>query len=333
MLQKITKVYADHVMPIECDIYTVAEPVPGAPVALFFHAGALTGWGRDCVPPWLVQACCKQKWPLISASYRLMPQTGTAGLAEDVTAAYDFAQSWDCSSDKKRRVIVVGASAGFFLASFLGRTANPPPLALFSIAGINSFTHPFYRSSVLVTPEVTPDSAVEPALAGPLVVGRSIPNGHDDASIFRVDALQSDAARDPAWTPPAVPDTRTPQEKQMWDARALLYRYLIYHNRWPDMTAALDGGREWHAWTAARRAQWPPTVIFHGSADSAVPLEVSEQLREVMGADKVSVFVAEGQDHLFERAMFLEDERPGMNAVRDAVAKLVEVVKQANERK
>lgn len=55
MLEKITRVYANHGMPIECDIYTVAEPVPDAPVALFFHAGALTGWGRDCVPPWLVQ--------------------------------------------------------------------------------------------------------------------------------------------------------------------------------------------------------------------------------------------------------------------------------------
>lgn len=41
-----------------------------------------------------------------------MPQTGTDGLAEDVTAAYDFAQNWDRSTDKKRRVIVVGASAG-----------------------------------------------------------------------------------------------------------------------------------------------------------------------------------------------------------------------------
>lgn len=55
MLQKITKVYAHHGLPLECDIYTVADPVPDAPVTLFFHAGALTGWGRDCVPPWLVQ--------------------------------------------------------------------------------------------------------------------------------------------------------------------------------------------------------------------------------------------------------------------------------------
>ncbi|PQK14297.1 hypothetical protein BB8028_0004g12270 [Beauveria bassiana] len=102
MLEKITKVYANHGMPIECDIYTPSEPVPDAPVALFFHAGALSGWGRDCVPPWLAQTCYKQKWPLISASYRLMPQTGTDGLAEDVTAAYDFAQNWDCSDGKKR---------------------------------------------------------------------------------------------------------------------------------------------------------------------------------------------------------------------------------------
>lgn len=57
MLEKITKVYADHGMPLECDVYTVAAPDPDAPVALFFHAGALSGWGRDCVPPWLAQVC------------------------------------------------------------------------------------------------------------------------------------------------------------------------------------------------------------------------------------------------------------------------------------
>lgn len=112
----------------------------------------------------------------------------------------------------------------------------------------------------------------------------------------------------------------------MWDARALLYRYLIYENRWPAMVAALDGGREWEGWTAARRARWPPTVIFHGGGDTAVPLAVSERLREVMGRDRVALFVAEGQDHLFERAMFLEEERPGMDTVRKAVAKLIEVV-------
>lgn len=174
--------------------------------------------------------------------------------------------------------------------------------------------------------------AVAPALAsGPPVVGRSIPNGHDGASLFRVEALRaSDGTRDPAWTPPVEPDTRTPQEVEMWEARALLYRYLIHKNRWPDLTAALDGGREWQAWSAARRAQWPPTVIFHGSGDTAVPLAISEELRDVMGADRVSLSVADGQDHLFERALFLEDAAPGMDAVRDAVAKLVAVVEQAD---
>ncbi|KAM3539054.1 hypothetical protein ARSEF1564_008019 [Beauveria bassiana] len=329
MLEKITKVYANHGMPIECDIYTPSEPVPDAPVALFFHAGALSGWGRDCVPPWLAQTCSKQKWPLISASYRLMPQTGTDGLAEDVTAAYDFAQNWDCSDGKKRRVIVVGASAGFFLASYLGRTANPPPLALFSIAGINSFTDPFYSSSVLVTPEPTPYSAVAPALDAdsPLVVGRSIPNGHENASIFRPEALLEDGTRDPDFQlPVAEEDTRTEAEKRLWEARALLYRYFIHQNRWPALTAALDGGREWRGWERERKGRWPRTVVVHGSGDAAVPLRVSEELREVMGGQRVEVVVAEGQDHLFERAMFLEEQRPGMDAVREAVAKLVEVV-------
>lgn len=219
--------------------------------------------------------------------------------------------------------------AGFFLASYLGGTAMPPPLALFSIAGINTFTHPFYHSSILVTPEITPDAAVAAALTdSPPVVGQAIPNGHDGAALFRPSALLPSGDRDPSFRPVVVPDTRTPAEKEMWDARALLYRYLIYKNRWPEMTAAMDGGRGWTTWSAARKALWPPTVVVHGDKDSAVPLEISEDLRKVMGEERVSVCVAQGQDHLFERALFLEEQREGMDAVREAVAKLVEVVKR-----
>lgn len=223
--------------------------------------------------------------------------------------------------------------SGFFLASYLGRTADPPPVALFSIAGINSFTDPFYSSSVLVTPEPTPYSAVAPALDAdsPLVVGRSIPKGHENASIFRPEALLQDGRRDPDFQLPVAEeeDTRTEAEKRLWEARALLYRYFIHQNRWPALTAALDGGREWRGWERERKEKWPRTVVVHGSGDAAVPLRVSEELREVMGGQRVEVVVAEGQDHLFERAMFLEEQRPGMDAVREASAKLVEVVNNA----
>jgi acetyl esterase/lipase len=113
MTQKSTHIYAEHGFPLECDVYTKDGTCSSdAPVFLFFHAGGLVAWGRDTIPPWLVQTCLDRGWPLISPSYRLLPQAGAAGLLADVSAAYGFAQKWETQGGTKRRVIVGGASAG-----------------------------------------------------------------------------------------------------------------------------------------------------------------------------------------------------------------------------
>lgn len=169
---------------------------------------------------------------------------------------------------------------------------------------------------------------MQEAISGPLVVGSSIPGGHEKAGIFRVEALTPDGTYDPHFQSPEPTDPRSAVDKKLWGQRELLYSYYIHRNLYPGMTAAMDGGREWHDWSAERKAQWPPTVIFHGNADTAVPLEVSSDFLTVMGADRVFMFVAQGQDHLFERARFIEEDAPGMEAVRDAVARLSSLVKE-----
>jgi len=116
-----TFTYATHKVPLKCDVYSSSPDYCSSssstttPVFLFFHAGGLVGWARDCVPPWLVQVCVERKWPLISASYRFLPQAGAQGLLEDVAAAYEFAQRLgqkEGGEGDRRPVIVGGASAG-----------------------------------------------------------------------------------------------------------------------------------------------------------------------------------------------------------------------------
>lgn len=55
MLNKITKQFAHHGMPLNCDIYAQDDYPAENPVFLYFHGGGLVGWGRTAVPPWLVQ--------------------------------------------------------------------------------------------------------------------------------------------------------------------------------------------------------------------------------------------------------------------------------------
>ncbi len=119
MLTHSIYIYATHGIPLDCDVYTSDDQIDAvtAPVLLFFHAGGLVGGSRACVPPWLIQACYQRRWPLISPSYRLLPQTGAEGLLEDATAAYEFAQTYGASvTGRRRSVIVAGASAGQLLS-------------------------------------------------------------------------------------------------------------------------------------------------------------------------------------------------------------------------
>jgi acetyl esterase/lipase len=124
-MNRQTFTFATHKIPLECDVYSSSldsfSSSSTSPVFLFFHAGGLVGWARDCVPPWLVQVCVQRKWLLISASYRFLPQVGAEGLLEDVAAAYEFARALgqkdgegkgEGGKGNRRPVIVGGASAG-----------------------------------------------------------------------------------------------------------------------------------------------------------------------------------------------------------------------------
>lgn len=113
MLSQTTHTFANHEVPLECDVYEADDYPQSKPVFLFFHSGGLVGGARVCIPPWLAQVCYQRKWSLISASYRLLPQAGGKGLLEDALAAYEFARAWKSDgSEAKREVIVGGASAG-----------------------------------------------------------------------------------------------------------------------------------------------------------------------------------------------------------------------------
>jgi acetyl esterase/lipase len=352
MLNKVTEIYAiNGAIPLECDIYTADSTPDDAPVFLFFHAGGLVCFGRDAIPPWLVQVCYTRKWPLISPSYRLLPQSGSDGLLEDAASAYAYAQNWDVSGGTERRVIVGGASGGkplpdfmkpfyfdqatnycfsfpgSFMASAIANRLKPTPLALFSISGINTFHHTFFNSSTLLTPEPIPDSDVAAVLSGPAIVGRSLPG---DQKTFAVSKLLPSGDRNPDYKPEDDDEPLIKGEEAFWDKRGTLYDYYIHRNLWTELVGDLDPAFGTVAFTAEKKAAWPPTIVFHGNEDYDVPLGVNELMRDAVGSHKVSLFVADGQPHLYEATRFVEDEDACMDAVREAVARLDEIVTKSD---
>ncbi|KAJ3464415.1 hypothetical protein MRS44_009201 [Fusarium solani] len=344
MLTKSTHVYAHHGLPLECDVYT-QDAASDTHVFLYFHPGGLTDWGREFIAPWFVQvssiysspksgtmskivhkACLQRKWTLISASYRLMPQVGTQGLVDDVSAAYQFARSWAIKDGKERPVILGGASAGFFNSTLIINNCSPPPIALLGICGLHTFRHPFYNSSTLLLPEPIEDADVAEFISRPIEVGKQ-----EVGSIasFALDKLLPGGSKNPNYKAPQAPVIQDPPKHP----RGHLYEYYIYKNAWLDLVGEIDAGYTWakDASNRQRVENWPPTVLIHGDADLHVPLNSAEQMREYLGDDKVRLFVANGLHHLFETFYFLEDDEPGMSAVRDALKCLDGIVAAASK--
>lgn len=168
-----------------------------------------------------------------------------------------------------------------------------------------------------------------PFINGPIQVGETPPG---TASAFRLDKLLPDGTKNTDYKPPPqAPKTADAAVVEPEYSRGALYDYYTYKNGWLDLVGAVDPGYDWAKELAssaaeARRKKWPYTVIFHGDDDYDVPLDVSEQMRDSLGEDKVSLFVAKDQPHLYELNKFIEDDDAGMEAVRKAVARLDEIV-------
>ncbi|KAM0449997.1 hypothetical protein ACHAO4_006876 [Trichoderma viride] len=319
MVHKLTEEYDNHGMSLKCDIYTDNDYPKDAPVFLYFHPGGLVDGNRDLIAPWLVQSCIQRKWPLICPTYRLLPQAGGDGLLQDASAAYDFARNWNTVPNSQRRVIVGGASGGFFMAAIIAHHCNPKPLALLSIQGINTFRHPFFNSSILLAEEEIPHSTMEKYITGPTQSGDDM---RPDESAFVLDKLTPNGAKNPNYSPPEA------GSDNLSIYRGMLYDYYTFNNSFVDLVGSVDPGYQWAKLPDAkdRVAQWPKTVIFHGNNDPDVVLNVSEDMRDCLGEDKVTLIVADGQPHLYELEKFIEDDSPGMDVVRQSVARLDEIV-------
>ncbi|KAL7794401.1 hypothetical protein V8C37DRAFT_376515 [Trichoderma ceciliae] len=205
------------------------------------------------------------------------------------------------------------------MAALVAHECEPKPLALFSIQGINTFRHRFFNSSTQTASIEIPYSSVEKCIAGPIQVGSKRPG----KSTFVLEKLTADGAKNPSFTPPSHHEVG-PDEAQ----RDMLYDHYTFNNAFVDMVGSVDPGYQWAKLPGAegRLARWPETVVFHGNNDPDVELNVSEDMRDCLGEDKVSLFIADGQPHLYELERFMEDEAPGMDVVKQSVARLDEIV-------
>lgn len=179
-----TVTFAKHEgVDIKLDYMLPAAATPGSkvPILLWFHGGGLLMGTRTCAWSHLVNAVEKHNLCLVTADYRLAPQTRMPGIMLDVKAVMDYLNSPDFLVETggvvdQQKIIVSGGSAGGWLALLIatgvgfeacGLYAPPKPLAVAPLYPITDIEAHFFTSKqypVSYVKEMIPESAVAPFL-------------------------------------------------------------------------------------------------------------------------------------------------------------------------
>lgn len=153
-------IYAKHDgVEISLDYYL--PPGDGkCPILLWFHGGGLLMGSRKSVWPHLLNAPEKHGLCMVTADYRLAPQTHMPGIMKDLGACMAYLRSPEFASETggrvdQSRIIVSGGSAGGWLALLLGSgvgfnssglEAPERPLGVCAIYPITDITAPFWTT-------------------------------------------------------------------------------------------------------------------------------------------------------------------------------------------
>jgi acetyl esterase/lipase len=251
---------------IKADVYGV-DGSAGKPALLWIHGGALIWGSRKSLSPQFRDALLTLGYVVVSIDYRLAPETKLAAIVEDVQDAYGWVRRTgaDLFHIDPSRLAVAGGSAGGYLTLMTGFCVNPRPRALVSFWGYGDLTAPCYTR---------PDRYYSQQPAVP----------KEEA----YQAVGTSAISEP------------PQTNQ----RGRFYLYCRQHGLWPKEVAGHDPDAElaWFDRYCPLRnvtAQYPPTMLIHGSADTDVPYEESRKMSDKLAQAGVKheLVTVEGAGH------------------------------------
>ncbi len=183
---------------------------------------------------------------VVSIDYRLAPETKLPAILDDVSDAYRWvrAEGPKLFRIDPNRIAVIGHSAGGYLTLTAGYRFRPRPRALVSFYGYGDIAGDWYSKP-------DPFYSRQPAVSKEEAygaVGREVISG-------------------------------APGPNQ----RGRFYLYTRQHGIWPQEVAGRDPAAEARAFDAfcpVRNvtADYPPTLLLHGDADTDVPFAQSEQM-------------------------------------------------------
>jgi acetyl esterase/lipase len=260
------------------------------PVLVWIHGGALINGHRQGVSDMIKQAASEDGFVLVSLDYRLAPETQLPDIIEDIEDAFTWIHEKgpELFQADTSCVIVTGSSAGGYLSFTAGFRANPRPTALVAFWGYGDLVGDWY----------------------------SKPSKHKRHQV------EIDGAK--AFLQVSGPPISDSRERNGNGGQ--FYQYCRKKGIWPQQVSGwnpLTEAEKFHPYMALKNvdAEYPPTLMVHGTKDTDVPCEQSVMMASEFKKHGIihKLITIEGGEH------GLHDGDP--DVIRDAYKQVREFIK------
>lgn len=225
------------------------------PLVVYIHGGALIRGNRQLtteyhVPTRVLSFAEENGYALVSLDYRLAPETKLPAIASDIEAAFVWlgGDGAKCFHLNTGQMVVVGDSAGGYLALTAGYRVHPKPKALVALYGYGELNadwytkpnpHPKYNMQ-----KITREEAMQQT-DGTVI---------SDASFRKGDSVK-------------------------------IYMYYRQTGLWPQEVSGFSPesiAKDIAPYEPVKNVtrEYPPTLMLHGTQDTDVPFEESLKMAE-----------------------------------------------------
>ena len=256
-------------LEIKADVYRPADERV-RPVVVWIHGGGMINGNRESIVPLWRDELVRRGYVLVSIDYRLAPESKLPELVSDIEDAFRWVREHGPKlfHADPGRLAVAGASAGGYLTLVSGFRVQPRPKALVALYGYGDLLGPWAAGP---SPFPRHQSKLTREEAHALITGKPVSDPRNRKGNGGAFYLYCRHSGD--W----------PQEVSGWDPKTEAAKYTPYL---PVKNVTAD---------------YPPTMLIHGTVDTDVPYDQSLQMAAELKKHGVEhqLVSLEGAEHGF----------------------------------